>query len=580
MAFDGGTFEGRDGLRGTIAPGGVDWQLARSDGVLDIDAHYLLVTDEDEPIEVRSTGVRKVSAGGRGSDGRRRGRRSDRVLLPHPHPAVDVADRLAWMNDLLGGVDGRAASATSCGSTSTKSSERGLRRPVIVVGAGIGGLATALSLHEIGAAPSTCTTACARCERSASASTSSPTRCASSTRMGLLERVAHGRRSSPRASCTARGTAARSGGSRGGSPPAIRGRSSRSTAACSRRCCSTRSSSGSAPTTSTSATDSCGWTPTTATATATVLDAGDDAVGVTGDAVVAADGIHSVARAQRYPDEGRSHAGTARCSGAASPRSSPVLDGRTMVWAGHRDQKFVGYPIADLPTAARRSTSSPSCGARSRTSARRRGLEPARASSTTSCPSSRTGTSTGSTSPPIIRVRAGHVPVPDGRSRSGGALDVRTHRRCSATPRTRCTRSARTAPRRRSSTRACSPAACAPTTTLGDAFERYERAPAARRPRPSSRPTAGSGRRCPMQLVHERAPDGFDDIDDGHHPRRDRRGHHGLPPDGRVRARRPPGRSALADRPARLSRAHQPQRTCVEVSEYLAHFDAGTRFQI
>ena len=26
-----------------------------------------------------------------------------------------------------------------------------------------------------------------------------------------------------------------------------------------------------------------------------------------------------------------------------------MLDGRTMVWAGHRDRKFVGYPIADLP---------------------------------------------------------------------------------------------------------------------------------------------------------------------------------------------------------------------------------------
>ena len=26
----------------------------------------------------------------------------------------------------------------------------------------------------------------------------------------------------------------------------------------------------------------------------------------------------------------------------------PVLDGRTMIWAGHRDQKFVGYPIADV----------------------------------------------------------------------------------------------------------------------------------------------------------------------------------------------------------------------------------------
>jgi 2-polyprenyl-6-methoxyphenol hydroxylase-like FAD-dependent oxidoreductase len=28
--------------------------------------------------------------------------------------------------------------------------------------------------------------------------------------------------------------------------------------------------------------------------------------------------------------------------------TEPVLDGRTMVWAGHPEQKFVGYPIADL----------------------------------------------------------------------------------------------------------------------------------------------------------------------------------------------------------------------------------------
>ena len=46
VTFRGGTFEGRDGLRGTIAPGGVDWQLARPDGVLEIDAHYLLLTDD------------------------------------------------------------------------------------------------------------------------------------------------------------------------------------------------------------------------------------------------------------------------------------------------------------------------------------------------------------------------------------------------------------------------------------------------------------------------------------------------------------------------------------------------------
>jgi hypothetical protein len=58
VPFDGGTFEGRDGLRGTILEGGVDWQTARADGVLEIDAHYTLSTDAGERIEVRSTGLR------------------------------------------------------------------------------------------------------------------------------------------------------------------------------------------------------------------------------------------------------------------------------------------------------------------------------------------------------------------------------------------------------------------------------------------------------------------------------------------------------------------------------------------
>lgn len=69
---------------------------------------------------------------------------------------------------------------------------------------------------------------------------------------------------------------------------------------------------------------------------------------VEADLVVAADGIHSVARAQRYTDEG-----APQWNGALLWRGmaeiDPVLDGRTMVWAGSPAQKFVGYPIADLP---------------------------------------------------------------------------------------------------------------------------------------------------------------------------------------------------------------------------------------
>ncbi len=81
-----------------------------------------------------------------------------------------------------------------------------------------------------------------------------------------------------------------------------------------------------------------------------VFDAwpGEDELVVAGDAVVAADGIHSVARAQRYPTEGRPRwSGSLLWRGIAEVE--PVLDGRSMIWAGYRDQKFVGYPIADLP---------------------------------------------------------------------------------------------------------------------------------------------------------------------------------------------------------------------------------------
>lgn len=72
-----------------------------------------------------------------------------------------------------------------------------------------------------------------------------------------------------------------------------------------------------------------------------------------GELLVGADGIHSTLRSLRYPDEGMP-----RWNGAILWRglteAPPVLDGRTMVWAGHPDQKFVGYPVADLPDGRQR----------------------------------------------------------------------------------------------------------------------------------------------------------------------------------------------------------------------------------
>jgi len=67
----GGTFEGPR-LRGTILPGGsADWQLLRSDGVLEMDLRFTLGTDDGALILMRSFGLRHgppevIAAIGRG----------------------------------------------------------------------------------------------------------------------------------------------------------------------------------------------------------------------------------------------------------------------------------------------------------------------------------------------------------------------------------------------------------------------------------------------------------------------------------------------------------------------------------
>ena len=68
----GGTFEG-SGLRGEVLPGGADWQIARSDGVLDLDARYALKEQAGGVVRVLSQGYRYgpaevLEALGRGED--------------------------------------------------------------------------------------------------------------------------------------------------------------------------------------------------------------------------------------------------------------------------------------------------------------------------------------------------------------------------------------------------------------------------------------------------------------------------------------------------------------------------------
>jgi Protein of unknown function (DUF3237) len=101
VTFEVGSFEGRDGLGGTVLGGGIDWQTVRPDGVLEIDAHYTLETERDEAIEVRSQGLRKAPP-----SVAERLTRGDKVAADEYYFRTLVrlstaAPRLGWLNDLI-----------------------------------------------------------------------------------------------------------------------------------------------------------------------------------------------------------------------------------------------------------------------------------------------------------------------------------------------------------------------------------------------------------------------------------------------------------------------------------------------
>jgi Protein of unknown function (DUF3237) len=101
VAFAGGTFAGREGLSGQVAEGGVDWQVVRPDGVIEIDAHYALRTEAGDAIEVLSTGLRKATDAVAA-----RIARGDPVAAEEYYFRTHVrfstsSPGLAWLNDLI-----------------------------------------------------------------------------------------------------------------------------------------------------------------------------------------------------------------------------------------------------------------------------------------------------------------------------------------------------------------------------------------------------------------------------------------------------------------------------------------------
>ncbi len=60
VPLGGGTVAGPE-LSGTLVEGGVDWQVNRADGVLDIAAHYVIRAEDGALIEVCSEGMRHAT---------------------------------------------------------------------------------------------------------------------------------------------------------------------------------------------------------------------------------------------------------------------------------------------------------------------------------------------------------------------------------------------------------------------------------------------------------------------------------------------------------------------------------------
>jgi hypothetical protein len=61
VPITGGTFEGPR-LKGTVMPGGADWQLIRTDGVAELEARYVLRADDGTLVSVVNRALRRGPA--------------------------------------------------------------------------------------------------------------------------------------------------------------------------------------------------------------------------------------------------------------------------------------------------------------------------------------------------------------------------------------------------------------------------------------------------------------------------------------------------------------------------------------
>ncbi|QCI66834.1 flavin-dependent oxidoreductase [Phreatobacter stygius] len=79
---------------------------------------------------------------------------------------------------------------------------------------------------------------------------------------------------------------------------------------------------------------------------------GDEVARRQADVLIGADGIHSAVRAALYPGEGAPIWNGRVLWRAITEDFRPFLSGRTMIMAGHQDRKFVCYPLTTSPDGA------------------------------------------------------------------------------------------------------------------------------------------------------------------------------------------------------------------------------------
>ena len=96
IPITGGDFVG-DGIRGTVLPGGADWQLLRADGVRELVAIYAIQTDDGATISVENRGI---SVPAEKTGGERYVRSTPRFHAP--------AGKYEWLNEgiFIGSVTG------------------------------------------------------------------------------------------------------------------------------------------------------------------------------------------------------------------------------------------------------------------------------------------------------------------------------------------------------------------------------------------------------------------------------------------------------------------------------------------